>query len=56
VGQEKNHNLYGAVGQRTLLSMNDFTGMSLAYRFSPNSKMSRAEQSSFFYPYGNFVN
>jgi hypothetical protein len=44
VGQEKNHNLYGAVGQRTLLSMNDFIGMSLAYRFSPNRKMSRAEQ------------
>jgi hypothetical protein len=24
--------------------MNDFIGMSLAYRFSPNRKMSRAEQ------------
>lgn len=40
----------GAVGQsalmaiRTLLSMNDFIGISLAYRFSPNRKMSRAEQ------------
>jgi hypothetical protein len=45
VGQEKNFNLYGAVGQRTLLSMNDFIiGMILAYRFSPNLKMSRAEQ------------
>jgi hypothetical protein len=29
---------------RTLLSMNDFIGMSLAYRFSPNRKMSRTEQ------------
>jgi hypothetical protein len=42
--------LYGAVGQpaliatRTLLSMNDFIGMSLAYHFSPNRKMSRTEQ------------
>jgi uncharacterized BrkB/YihY/UPF0761 family membrane protein len=42
--------LYGAVGQsalmatRKLLSMNDFIGMSLAYRFSPNRKMSRTEQ------------
>jgi len=42
--------LYGAVGQpaliatRTLLSMNDFIGMSLAYRFSPNRKISRTEQ------------
>jgi len=45
VGQEKNFNLYGAVGQRTLLSMNDFIiGMILAYRFSPTLKMSRAEQ------------
>ena len=47
----------GAVGQsaliatRTLLSMNDFIGMSLAYRFSPKPKRSRAEQLliGFFY-------
>ena len=44
MGQEKSYNLYGAVGQRTLLSMNDYIGMSSAYRFSPNRKMSRAEQ------------
>jgi hypothetical protein len=29
---------------RTLLSMNDFIGMSLAYCFSLNRKMSRTEQ------------
>jgi hypothetical protein len=47
---KRNYNMYGAVGQsalmasRALLSMNDFIGMSLAYRFSPNRKMSRTEQ------------
>jgi hypothetical protein len=40
--KEKNHNLDGAVGRpaliatRTLWSMNDFIGMSSAYRLSPN--------------------
>jgi hypothetical protein len=47
---KRNLNMCGAVDQpalmatRTLLSMNDFIGMSLAYRFSPNRKMSRTEQ------------
>jgi hypothetical protein len=47
---KRNHNMCKAVDQsalmatRTLLSMNDFIGMSLAYRFSPNRKMSRTDQ------------
>ena len=47
---KRNHYMCGAVGQsalmatRTLLSMNDFIGMSLAYRCSPNRNISRTEQ------------
>jgi hypothetical protein len=46
---KRNHSMCGALGQpalmatRTVLSMNDLIGMSLAYRFSPNHKMSKIE-------------
>jgi hypothetical protein len=42
---KRNHKMFAAIGQsaltatRTLLSMNDCIGMSLAYRFSINRKM-----------------
>jgi len=47
---KRNYDMCGAVGQsalmatRTRLLMNDFIGMSLAYLFLPNRKMSRTEQ------------
>jgi len=59
---KRNPNMCGAVGQsallatRTLLSMNDFIGMSLTYRFSPNCKMSRTEQPLFGFVYWGNIN
>jgi len=47
---KRNHNMCGAVGQsalmatRTLFSMNDLIGLSLAYSFSPNRKMDLTEK------------